>query len=223
LAGTVEYNDGFFYQQKGGKFVLPSFKFQAHTNDMNFMDLFEVENLGVVATIWTIRIALICMFGTLLLFVLQGSSTAKVSALEEKQASTAMEAAKHLWVLGSFFSLLHAMAAMIFYHSGSHEIAMADTARQTKALLGVSVGIGIYFNYAFVGCWLMDAMWWIARPNSYESRTKIFNWLIYGFLIFIAINGAIVFETGIIRWVSVFGIAVLSLLFVKRHLSKTGD
>ena len=184
------------------------------------MSLFDVDDLGVVATIWTIRAALICLFGTFILLVLQRPRSVEKSGLELSKTSAAMDGAKHLWVLGSFFSLLHALAAMIFYHHGSHELAMADTARQTKDLLGVSVGIGIFFNYAFVICWLADAMWWIARPQAYETRHKFFNWVVYGFLVFIAVNGAIVFETGIVRWVSVASLAILILLFVRRRFAR---
>ena len=121
------------------------------------MSFFDVENLDSLATIWTIRAALACMFGTFLLRLWELPRSKTKVVLESKSDSPLLDGAKHIWLLGSFFSLLHAMAAMIFYHHGSHALAAADTARQTQALLGISVGAGIYFNYAFVLIWLVDA------------------------------------------------------------------
>ena len=181
------------------------------------MSFFDVENLDSLATIWTIRAALACMFGTFLLRLWELPRSKTKVVLESKSDSPLLDGAKHIWLLGSFFSLLHAMAAMIFYHHGSHALAAADTARQTQALLGISVGAGIYFNYAFVLIWLVDAMWWIAQSDTYLSRHRLFNWLTYGFLIFIAINGTILFETGPVRWISVAALILLSCLILKNR------
>ncbi len=175
------------------------------------MQLMEIEDLGTIVTVWSVRISMICMFCAFSLRLLDRSrdGSGETSARE----SALIVGARNLWLLGSFFALIHAMAAMIFAHQGSHELAFVDTAAKTKALLGVAIGAGIYFNYAFVVIWLADAMWWIAKPSSYESRNRTWNWLVYGYLSFIAINGTIVFETGTVRWVSVGGLAVLAILF----------
>jgi hypothetical protein len=114
--------------------------------------------------------------------------------------------------------VLHALAAMGFYHQWSHSLAFDETARQTQSLLGISVGVGIYFNYAFVLIWMVDALWWIGQPKSYVRRASWINWLVYGYLIFIAINGTVVFETGIVRWVSVAAGLVLAALASRKFL-----
>jgi len=181
-------------------------------------------SLETATTIWTIRAALICMaitFAIRLWQVGRSGSMKRDASIEEADGSLApnlaMEIAKSVWLIGSLFSLIHAIAAMGFYHQFNHQLAVEDTAQQTESLLGVRVGIGIWFNYAFVSTWLVDALWWIATPKGYERRSSWINKLVCGFLVFIAINGAIVFESGIVRWVSIGVIACLvGLYFVRK-------
>lgn len=175
------------------------------------MDWLKLENLETEITIWAIRLSMICLFGALALRLRSPLKSGESGGYHDGN-SASMVGARNLWLLGSFFSLLHIMAAMSFYHQWSHWLALEDTARQTQSLLGVRVGIGIYFNYAFALVWLADAMWWIGLPKSYESRSRWITGIVYGFLIFIAINGTIVFASGAVRWVSIAAVVVLLVL-----------
>ncbi len=192
--------------------------------------------------VWTIRIALFLMFVTFALLLAKpsegeneedepdgesesgaaGSNDPRNEIERSKQSSSEnyLEGARNAWLLGSFFSLLHAIATMVFIHQGSHDVAVEYTAKQTESLLGFGFGIGIYFNYAFVIIWLVDALWWIAQRKTYEARNSSISWAVYGFLIFIAFNGSIVFESGWVRWFAIAGVIVLGLLAWRR--SKTG-
>lgn len=178
--------------------------------------------------VWTIRIALICMFVTFVLLLakptdakptdwsIDGSEEEAELCKRPKQQSH-LEIASGVWLIGSFASLLHAIATMVLVHQGSHDAAVEHTAQQTEDLLGIAVGSGIYFNYVFVLVWLLDAFWWTAAPRSYRTRNRGWNWFVYGFLIFIAINGSIVFESGWIRWFSLGGAIVLGFLAKQRY------
>lgn len=157
----------------------------------------DVESL---ATVWSIRLALVCLFVTFSCQILKRYSTL----------------AKWCWFLGSLFSLLHAMAAMGWYHDWSHAAALEDTAKQTQELLGWRVGSGLYFNYLFVLLWLADSIWWLAKPKSFGSRPRILHFAVWGFLAFIAFNGAIVFESGITRSTSIVGLILLIVCWRKR-------
>ena len=186
------------------------------------MDRLTFENLDSEVTIWTIRLSMICLFGALALRLRCLTKSNQVTENPDCE-SAPMVAARNLWLLGSFFSLLHTLVAMGFYHQWSHWLAFEDTARKTQLVLGVRVGIGIYFNYAFVMIWLFDALWWIGRPNSYVQRPQWINWWVYGFLIFIAVNGTIVFESGTVRWISVAAlVALITLAWQKRVCSNSG-
>lgn len=171
----------------------------------------ELGSLTDVMTVGSIRLSMICLFGALALRQLAQPVVNSDSGGPIKESGKLI-GAKHLWLLGSLFSLIHALAAITFHHHGSHELAFEDTARQTQELIGIRLGAGIYFNYAFVLIWICDAMWWAAHPGSYLARSNWLTGLIYGFLIFIAINGTIVFETGWTRWISIIAIGWLLIM-----------
>ena len=155
---------------------------------------------GVAA--WTIRGALICM---VLFFAMR--------ILNRKLQQSTLELAKSVWLIGSLLSLLHGLATMAYYHQFRHALAYQDTAHQTEQAIGVAVGFGIWLNYLFIIVWLLDALWMNGFTKGYFARHRAFNWLIYGFLGFIAINGAIVFESGPVRWVGILAILVLVVIW----------
>ena len=164
--------------------------------------MIAVTNFEAGVAAWTIRGALLCM---VLYFA--------VRLLNLNRKNTHLELAKSLWLLGSLLSLLHAIATMAFYHQFQHVAAYQDTAHQTEQAIGVAIGFGIWLNYIFVVVWLIDALWMSGFAKSYFARHRVFNWTIYGFLSFIAFNGAIVFESGPVRWIGILTILVLVFLW----------
>ena len=176
-------------------------------------------------TVWPIRLAMVCLVGTLALRLCHAwwptDANPESNTKKNSGTSTIRECAKSLWLIGSFFSLFHAIAAMGFFHDWLPINAYEDTARQTKELLGVAIGFGLYFNYAFVLIWMLDAFWWTASEKYYERRPRWLHRLIYGFIIFIAINGVIVFESGWIRWTGVGCLVALFALYWLGRSKKT--
>jgi hypothetical protein len=122
--------------------------------------------------------------------------------------------ARWVWTAACGLFLIHVVCAFQFYHGWSHAAAWHDTAEQTKALLGVAFGDGIYFSYLFMALWVLDVgwMWLTAAPRRTPVPRRTLSprrtlWprvLVHCFLFFIAFNGAIVFESGPTRW---FGLA----------------
>ncbi|MEL7496994.1 MAG: hypothetical protein AAFN77_05250 [Planctomycetota bacterium] len=179
----------------------------------------QVNDLAVIEqslVVWTIRISLLMMFVSLLLRILQKPTSAELGGVDQKkiEQSLAAELGQHSWLLGSLFSLLHLIVTMLMVHGGSHTVAMAHTADQSEAMIGIRAGWGLYFNYAFVIIWLIDALWWIGLPTSFRRRSVWLNGAVIGFLIFVAFNGAVVFAQGPIRWISLAMFAVLAILFL---------
>jgi hypothetical protein len=120
--------------------------------------------------------------------------------------------AKWLWTIGCLLTWLHIAAAMIYVHHGSHAAAVEDTARRTEALLGRRFGGGVYFNYVFAALWTADAFWrWLA-PVSYEHRPRWIAGAIHAYLLFIVINGAIVFASGPTRWLSIAALLIVAAM-----------
>ena len=139
--------------------------------------------------------------------------------------------------------VVHVALAFHFYHHWSHTIAWQSTAERTNELLGVAVGDGIYCSYLFLALWVLDVVcMWLHpipdevangtpsvaahadassvpfRPNSL-TRTPWWRVLVHVFLLFVAINGAIVFEAGPTRWAGIAACLALCLLAAGRARS----
>jgi hypothetical protein len=152
--------------------------------------------MGQLLTIWTIRLSLVLFAATIFGWLVDRDSRFK-------------QAWRVTWTLGFLLAVAHVCCAFHFYHDWSHRAAYDDTAKQTQAVLGYQFGGGLYFNYLFIIVWGIDvASIWLWSGTFRTTLTTVrFVGLMY--LAFIAINGAIVFETGPSRF---GGIAALALL-----------
>ena len=120
--------------------------------------------------------------------------------------------ARWLWSAGAACLLLHAFFAFDAFYEWSHQVALATTAEQTADLVGVERGEGLYLNYLMVVLWLGDATWLRLSETSYRKRSPWIGYVLHTFMVFMMINGMIIFASGPIRWV---GVAVFALLGVK--------
>ena len=141
---------------------------------------------GDVLTRWTARVAVVLFVASL--------------ALRRFRPS----ASRYAWTVGCFIYLLHVAAAFHYYHHWSHSEAYEFIARQTRELVGLDWGGGVYVNHAFTLVWLADVAWWWARDGrkvpSLGVMQRGIHWLAYGFLGFVAFHATVVFATGFSRW-----------------------
>ncbi len=176
--------------------------------------------LGILLTKWTIRLALACYVACAAL-ALTG------------RGARGCTTARAIWTAGCALFVIHVACAFHFYHGWSHAAAWQHTADKTNELLGVPFGYGIYFSYLFLVLWVADAVWlWTfanrtlgSRPAAaacsatsvpalgrLRARTPWWRALVHLFLLFIAFNGAIVFEAGPTRWAGLAACAVFAAL-----------
>jgi hypothetical protein len=170
---------------------------------------FFMDATNLVATnafqslsLWSIRLAMICLVACLALEILG------VRRVDRRLSA--------LWLLGALFSFGHSLGAFGAFHHFDHAEALESTATQTEAFLGVRVGAGLYVNYVFVAVWLWDASARMTAPQWYARLPAATTWIVYGFLIFIAINGTIVFKSGLIRGLGIACLVGLLLLWWQR-------
>ena len=129
-----------------------------------------------------------------------------------RSRSQALPAARVAWTIGCIALIAHFISAFHFYHDWSQEAAYRDTARQTKEVVGLNWGGGLFINYAVLCGWTIDVGWWWAKGiDSYRSRNPLVVLLWHGFLVFIIFNATVVFKDGIVRWI---GLVVSALLAV---------
>jgi hypothetical protein len=154
------------------------------------------------ASLWAIRIAMVLMVIAFAAELRGAKSTHRIVSI--------------VWLLGALFAMGHSLGALWTFHHGSQAAALESTAEQTQQLLGFRFGAGLYINYLFVVVWLFDAMLRSITPTRYVMLPRWYRATLNGFLIFIAINGAIVFKSGWIRAIGIVCVVLLCGLAVVR-------
>jgi hypothetical protein len=163
---------------------------------------------GDLLTRWTIRLALLCL-ATVLGWRLAG------------RPGVSPTWPRLVWAAGCALSLAHVACAFHFVHHWDHPAAYEATARRVEEWFGVRYGAGLYWNYAFAAVWLADAVWWCGWPARHERRPRWVGWAVDGFLAFMAVNGAVVFATGAVRWAGVAVCCALALVWLARRGSRS--
>jgi hypothetical protein len=156
-------------------------------------------------TAWTIRLALLCLVFSLAL----GSG--------RNTAHRRWQIQRAIWTARCFLAWVHVLLAFHNFHSWSFTHAAAETSRRTAEAIGASWGGEIWFNFAFIGLWLVDAGWRWINP-TWTARLGIPSAAIQVFLLFIAFNAAVVFEDGPTRIAGVIATLILAAAFALRLL-----
>ena len=131
--------------------------------------------------------------------------------------------ARWLSTAGLVFFLIHVAFAFHFFYRWSHSVAWEETARATEAMTGSNSGDGLYLNYLFALVWLADlAWWWIRGDATYVQRKRPINWLLHGFLLFMIVNGAVIFTSSPLRWFAATLLVALAASFFSKCLRRSG-
>tara|TARA_Y100000758_G_scaffold302735_1_gene271437 strand:- start:183 stop:707 length:525 start_codon:yes stop_codon:yes gene_type:complete len=117
---------------------------------------------------------------------------------------------RYTWTLGCLVFLVHVAAAFHFQHQWSHQLAIQHTAQEAERVFGWAFGEGIYFSYAFTLFWFLDVVWMWFNGEGRRQRARWIPVVLHVFLLTIAINGAIIFATGPVRWVGLLMLGVLA-------------
>ena len=105
-----------------------------------------------------------------------------------------------LWWIGVTAYVAHVICAFQFEHGWSQAAAFDHTASETKRLIGVDRGEGLYVNYVFTVAWIADAIrLYNAMRQARPTNSKV-DWTVQGFFAFIVFNATIVFGPPVYRW-----------------------
>ncbi|MBL8823376.1 MAG: hypothetical protein JNJ77_12360 [Planctomycetia bacterium] len=115
--------------------------------------------------------------------------------------------ARLLWNFAALVFAIHVTLAFHLVHRWSHDAAWQATKKQG------GVGKGIYLNYLLLALWLLDAIWWSIRPQSYLHRSQWITLSLHLFFLFMWFNAAVIFAIGPMRWLGVAGFLTLSLTY----------
>ena len=135
---------------------------------------------------WTIRITL-ALYGLLLARQIMGWRAGE-------------RLARWCWTLG-FAALVGHFLTAYGQMGWSHAAVVAHTARETEQVLGWRFSGGVWGNYLFALLWGLETVrQWTRRGRLTGTSRWIF--CLYGYLLVVVVNGAIVFAMGPIRVVA---------------------
>ncbi len=160
---------------------------------------------GEAFTRYTVRLALAWYFVALFAMLAANQN-------QRIDAATAFWVARWAWTWGLIVFLAHVAMAFHYYHGWSHQRAF-DHTRQASG-----TGEGIYVSYFFTLLWGIDVVWWWLAPIQYALRNDWIDRLLHAFMIFIVFNGAVVFASGPIRWISLACFVALPIQFFRFRL-----
>jgi hypothetical protein len=119
--------------------------------------------------------------------------------------------ARAAWTVAILLAAVHVVLAFHFVYGWDHEVAVTETARQAAERFGWGWRGSIYVNYVFLSIWLADVCWWWAAPASHTSRSLRFEIARLATFVFMFVNGAIIFASGIGRLAGVAAVATVLL------------
>jgi hypothetical protein len=131
--------------------------------------------------------------------------------------------ARAAWSAGIVLALTHVGLAFQFVYGWDHDAAIEATTRQTAEVAGLSFRGGIFVNYAFLLTWLADVCWWWISPGSHASRSRRLELGRLALFAFMFFNGAVVFASGLGRWIGIVSLALVLMTSVAHRLQPTAS
>ena len=119
--------------------------------------------------------------------------------------------ARWCWTWALLCFLVHLVFAFQFFHHWSHADAFARSLRMS------GLGEGIYIAYLFTVLWMADVIFWWARADRYAARGAWIDRSLHGFMLFVVLQGTIVFDKGPIRVAGAVGMVVLAAAWWLAH------
>jgi len=168
-------------------------------------------NVGDWLIVWTIRLSMLLFFIAWMLRL-----------QPHLGRSRSRPWLNYLWTAGYLMAVLHVLAAFHFVHHWSPAAAYQATAEETRQMLGFAYGAGVYFNYLFLIVWGCDVCWTWLSPSEPERPTPWWIRWGRGYLLFIAFNGVVIFEAGLLRILgSLAAVVFVGQALRKRSLERT--
>jgi hypothetical protein len=147
--------------------------------------------------------------------VLGASAAARLAQSPDQSADGSRR--RVLWTAACVLLWIHVACAFQMAHHWNHAAAYEHTARQTAQIVGLDWGGGIYFNYLLMIVWAGDAAWWWLAPQSFRDRPPAIGMILCSFVAFMAINAAVIFASGALRWLALGVILALGAWAIRRR------
>lgn len=131
--------------------------------------------------------------------------------LHHRLPNTAAEAVYRIaWLFGSILIVIHILASYGLVHGWSHAAAVQATALESEQVTGIRAGWGVYVNFLFAFVWFCYSLAMVMRRRRWPGVDSAVFW----FTLLIVFSATIVFETGVVRLLSMAGFTCLAIISV---------
>jgi len=127
-----------------------------------------------------------------------------------REASPSVRRVRLCWSLAWLAFVIHVLFAFHHAHHWSHRDAMRQTGEES------GFAEGIFVSYFFMLLWTADVTWWWIHLESHVRRPGWMGAAIHAFIAFIIFNGAVVYESGPVRWAGLTATVLLGALALRR-------
>ncbi len=121
------------------------------------------------------------------------------------------------WLFGLSAFAVHVWMAFEGFYGWNFSVALDETARLTEAVTGWRSSVGLWVNFAFFAVLTADlAMRVLKKGGVGKTQNRILEILV----IFMMINGAVIFAFGPVRWFGsglLLGLATIIWYAKARH------
>jgi hypothetical protein len=114
------------------------------------------------------------------------------------------------WLLGWLAYVVHVALAFHYFHHWSQAEAFDHVESRS------GFGAGIAFSHLFTLYWTADVLWWCLAPAVYARRPAWIGVVLHGFMLFMAFNATVVYETGVIRIAGLVGTGLIGMSLLLR-------
>ena len=151
----------------------------------------------------TVQLALFLYAGSLIGMLHRGDPSDDRRRRQEKIT-------RWLWSAAFGVYFVHVLLAFHYFHHWSHAAAFVHVVRES------GFGPGLYFNYAFTLTWAADVVYWWCGIDRYARRRRWITAILHGFMLFMIVNGAVIFAHGTTRWINLLLFAVVAVHAIAR-------
>ena len=163
------------------------------------------SELGEALTRWTVRLAIACYLGRVLL---------DIGVSRSRKTLAAYATARWLWIGGYARYVLHVLCAFAFFHDWSHQAAHQHTAEATARVTRNRMGWGIVrqLRVHHILAHRCYRIWWL-RDVKFPCRSRAHLWTLHVVFAFIVFNATIVFGPTLWQWTALAtGVVILAIL-----------
>lgn len=123
------------------------------------------------------------------------------------------------WRSGAVGLLIHIALSYGWVHAWDHQKALAATAAQSQAVMGIAAGWGVYVNLVFATLWLLDA--YVVKLHHRVRRAMRVTFMLFSLLMMF--SATVIFGSWLGRLIASIAFAALAVRYLLARFISVED